>query len=250
MIRIKNTRQLEGIRESCRLLSEVFTEVEKHVRPGVTTGELDRIAEDCIRQAGGEPAFLGYMGYPASICASINEVVIHGIPGERKLQEGDILSIDMGINLKGFFSDRAMTWPIGSITPEKERLVKVTAECLDLAIKQAVAGNRVKDISRAVFDHADAAGFGVVRDFCGHGTGIELHEEPQIPNYVGRGPNPRLKPGMVLAIEPMINIGTHEIDILDDEWTVVTGDMQSSAHFEHTVLVLEEGTEILTLSRT
>ncbi len=250
MIRIKNQRQLEGIRKSCHLLADVFDEIEQHVNPGVSTAELDRIAETAIRKAGGEPAFLGYMGYPASICASVNEVVIHGIPGDLKLKEGDILSIDMGIILDGFFSDRAMTWPVGKISSDKKNLIKVTRECLDLAIAQAVNGNRVKDISRAVFDHADAAGFGVVRDFCGHGTGIELHEEPQIPNYVGRGPNPRLKPGMVLAIEPMINIGTHEIDILDDEWTVITQDMKPSAHFEHTVLVLEDHTEILTLSGT
>ncbi len=250
MIRIKNQRQLEGIRKSCRLLADVFNEIEQHVAPGVSTAELDKIAENSIRKAGGEPAFLGYMGYPASICASVNEVVIHGIPGELTLKEGDILSIDMGIILDGFFSDRAMTWPIGKISRENESLIKVTRECLDLAIAQAVNGNRVKDISRAVFDHADAAGFGVVRDFCGHGTGIELHEDPQIPNYVGSGPNPRLKPGMVLAIEPMINIGTHEIDILDDEWTVVTRDMKPSAHFEHTVLVLEDHTEILTIPGT
>jgi methionyl aminopeptidase len=249
MIRLKNQSQLEGIRRSCRLLADVFALLEPLVVPGVSTKELDEAAEKAIRDGGGEPAFLGYMGYPASICASVNEVVIHGIPNGAKLKEGDIISIDMGINLSGFYSDRALTLPVGKIDQNKQRLMDITRECLDIAISRAIPGNRIKDISRAVFEHADSAGYGVVRDFCGHGTGIELHEEPQVPNYVGRGPNPRLKPGMVLALEPMINQGTHEVVILDDEWTVVTADRKPSAHFEHTVAILEDGTEILTLPR-
>ncbi|ORC37330.1 type I methionyl aminopeptidase [Marispirochaeta aestuarii] len=250
MIRLKNRTQLEGIRRSCRLLAEVFDLLEPLVVPGISTKELDEAAEKAIRDGGGEPAFLGYMGYPASICASVNEVVIHGIPNGTKLKEGDIISIDMGINLSGYYSDRALTLPVGRIDQKKQKLMDITRECLDIAISKAVAGNRIKDISRAVFEHADSAGYGVVRDFCGHGTGIELHEEPQVPNYVGRGPNPRLKPGMVIALEPMINQGTHEVVILDDDWTVVTADRKPSAHFEHTVAILEDGTEILTRPRT
>jgi methionyl aminopeptidase len=246
MIKLKNEAQLEGIRRSCRLLSEVFAELEKMVAPGVSTLELDMTAERCIREGGGVPAFLGYMGFPASICASVDEVVIHGIPSDRRLKEGEIISIDMGINLDGYFSDRALTLAVGEILPEKRRLMEVTSQCLDLAIEQAVSGNRIKDISRAVYDHATREGYGVVRDFCGHGTGLELHEEPQVPNYVGRGPNPRLKPGMVIAVEPMINQGGFEVKILEDEWTVVTIDRMPSAHFEHTLAVLEDRTEILT----
>lgn len=250
MIRLKNQTQLDGIRQSCRLLADVFSLLEPMVVPGVSTKELDEAAERAIREGGGEPAFLGYMGYPASICASINEVVIHGIPNGKRLKEGDIISIDIGIKLSGYYSDRALTLPVGRISEKKQKLMDVTLECLELGISQAVAGNRVKDISRTVFDHANSAGYGVVRDFCGHGTGIELHEEPQIPNYVGRGPNPRLKPGMVIAVEPMINQGTFAVEILDDDWTVVTADRKPSAHFEHTLAILEDRTEILTRPRT
>ncbi|WP_319561204.1 type I methionyl aminopeptidase [Marispirochaeta sp.] len=250
MIRLKNQTQLDGIRRSCRLLADVFSLLEPMVVPGVSTKELDEAAENAIREGGGEPAFLGYMEYPASICASINEVVIHGIPDATKLVEGDIISIDIGIKLDGYFSDRALTLPVGRIDDQKQKLMDITLECLELGISKAVAGNRVKDISKAVFEHACSAGYGIVRDFCGHGTGIELHEEPQIPNYIGRGPNPRLKPGMVIAIEPMINQGTFEVEILDDDWTVVTTDRKPSAHFEHTLAILEDRTEILTRSRT
>ena len=246
MIKLKNTNQLDGIHRSCVLLAEVFSRLEELIAPGITTAELDRAAEEMIRAGGGEPAFLGYMGYPASICASVDEVVIHGIPDKRRLEEGELLSVDIGINLDGYFSDRAFTFAVGGLSDEKRRLSEVTARCLELAIEQAVPGNRIKDISRAVYEHATAAGYGVVRDFCGHGTGLELHEEPQIPNYIGRGPNPRLKPGMVLAIEPMINMGTWEVEILDDEWTVVTIDRSPSAHFEHTIAVTEKGPLILT----
>lgn len=249
MIKLKNKSQLEGIRKSCRLLVELFDEIGAMIRPGISTGEIDAKAAEFIRKGGGVPAFLGYMGYPANICASVNEVVIHGIPNSRPLLEGDIVGIDIGIILDGFYSDRAYTYAVGKPSAEKLELMRVTQRCLDLAIEGARTGKRIKDISRAVFECADTAGFGVVRDYCGHGVGLDVHEEPQVPNYVGRGPNPRLKPGMVLAIEPMINLGTHEIEVLDDEWTVVTLDRRPSAHFEHTIAVLDDGIEVLTAPR-
>ncbi len=246
MIKLKNRSQLEGIRKSCRLLADLFDEIGGMIRPGISTADIDAKAAEFIRKGGGTAAFLGYMGYPASICASVNEVVIHGIPNHRPLVEGDIVGIDIGIILDGYYSDRAYTYAVGTPSPEREELMQVTQRCLDLAIESAAKGKRIKDISRAVFECADSAGFGVVRDYCGHGVGLDVHEEPQVPNYVGRGPNPRLKPGMVLAIEPMINLGTHEVEVLEDEWTVVTLDRRASAHYEHTIAVVDEGIEVLT----
>ncbi len=195
---------------------------------------------------GGRPAFLGYEGYPATLCLSVNEVVIHGIPGKRRLAEGDIVGLDCGIDLDGYFSDAAVTWKAGRVSSEAERLMRVTRECLDRALQAVEPGARIHDISRAVFSHATAAGLGVVRQYCGHGVGLEMHEDPQIPNYVSPGPNPRLLPGMVLAIEPMINAGTGDVKVLNDDWTVVSMDGSLSAHYEHTVLVTESGREILT----
>ena len=189
------------------------------------------------------------MNYPASICISLNNEVIHGIPGPRKLRNGDLVSIDLGVDLNGYFSDSAISVPVGSTTPQRERLMRVTRECLERAVAQALPGNRISDISRAVYEHATAHGCGVVREYCGHGTGFAMHEDPQVPNYVGSGPNPRLKEGMVLAIEPMVNAGTGDIELLDDGWTVVTADGKDSAHFEHTVVVLRDRMEILTLFR-
>lgn len=246
MIRLKNEAELNKIRESCRLLAQTFTALDELISPGVTLKKLDTFAQQFIENREGVPAFLGYQGFPASICASVNDVVIHGIPDERQLDEGDILSIDMGVILDGYYSDAAYTYAIGGISEEAERLLSVTQECLRAGISAAVAGNRVKDISEAVFNVADGNGYGVVYQFCGHGTGFDLHEDPQIPNYVSRGPNPRLKPGMVIAIEPMINTGTGDIVILDDGWTVETADHGLSAHFEHTLAILEDETEILT----
>ena len=247
MIRLKNEKQINGIRKSCRMLAKVYREIEKKVIPGITTGELNDIAADLIFSGGGKPAFLNYNGYPASLCTSVNSVVIHGIPGSRKLKQGDIVSLDLGIDLNGYLSDSAYTFPVGKISSEAERLIRVTRECLEKGIEKAVAGNRVKDISKAVYSHALSNGYGVVREFCGHGVGLELHEEPQIPNYVGRGPNPRLKPGMVIAIEPMINQGDDDIFIHDDDWTVETVDGLLSAHFEHTIAIFHDHTEILTV---
>lgn len=246
MIKLKSINEINGIRESCKFLTETHHELAKLVEIGITTNELDRFARNYIVKRGGKPAFLGYMDYPASLCTSINEVVIHGIPSNRKLKNGDIISLDLGIDYKGFFSDAAVTLPVGKISKEAEKLIRITKESLYLAIENAVFGNRIHDISRAVFNHAKNNNYGVVRDFCGHGVGFSPHESPQVPNYVGSGANPRIKKGMVLAIEPMINLGVDEVRVLEDEWTVVTMDNRISAHWEHTVAVFEDHTEILT----
>jgi methionyl aminopeptidase len=247
MIRIKNEKEIAGIRESGRLLAQTLEELKKLVAEGITTRELDAFARSHIESHGGTPAFLGYMNYPASLCLSLNNQVIHGIPGPRKLRKGDILSIDIGVERNGYFSDAAVTVPVGETSRKREKLMQVTRECLERGIQQAMAGNRVSDISRAVYEHAVAHSCGVVREYCGHGTGFAMHEDPQVPNYVGAGPNPRLKEGMVLAIEPMINAGTGDIELMDDGWTVVTADGADSAHFEHTVAVFHDRMEILTL---
>ncbi len=228
------------------MLSLLYEALKPLVKPGVTPKELDAFAYDFIKRNGGKPAFLGYEGYPATLCVSVNEVVIHGIPNDRPLEEGDIVGIDSGIDLDGYFSDAAMTLPVGAIRKEAQRLLDVTRECLNLALEQVRPHARISDISRAVFSHATKNGFKVVRQYCGHGVGLGIHEDPQIPNYVSPGPNPRLVPGMVLAIEPMINVGTSDVRLLDDDWTVVTMDGSLSAHFEHTVLVTDSGCEVLT----
>jgi len=246
MIRLKNERQIEGIRASCQMLSVMYEELKPMVKPGVTPKELDTFAYDFIKRNGGKPAFLGYEGFPATLCISVNEVVIHGIPSDRPLAEGDIVGIDGGIELDGYFSDAAMTLPVGAISKDAQKLLDVTRESLRLALEQIRPHARISDISRAVFSYATKNGLKVVRQYCGHGVGLEMHEDPQIPNYVSPGPNPRLMPGMVLAIEPMINIGTSDVRVLDDDWTVVTMDGSLSAHFEHTVLVTDSGCEVLT----
>lgn len=246
MIRLKNERQIEGIRASCQMLSVMYEELKPMVKPGVTPKELDTFAYDFIKRNGGKPAFLGYEGFPATLCISVNEVVIHGIPSDRPLAEGDIVGIDGGIELDGYFSDAAMTLPVGAISKDAQKLLDVTRESLRLALEQISPHARISDISRAVFSYATKNGLKVVRQYCGHGVGFEMHEDPQIPNYVSPGPNPRLMPGMVLAIEPMINIGTSDVRVLDDDWTVVTMDGSLSAHFEHTVLVTDSGCEVLT----
>lgn len=246
MIRIKTARQIEGIRTSCHMLADVLELLEQHVAPGVTTQELDRIARMEISARGGRPAFLGYQGFPGALCTSVNDEVIHGIPGTRRLEEGDIVSIDCGIEYEGFYSDSAITVPVGTIAEETRTLLAVTRESLEAGIAAATAGARVNDVSRAVYRVISQHNYGIVRQYCGHGVGLAIHEDPQIPNYVGRGPNPRLKPGMVIAIEPMVNLGTDDVDVLDDEWTVVTGDRARSAHFEHTVAIFRDHTEVLT----
>ncbi|MBN1685738.1 MAG: type I methionyl aminopeptidase [Spirochaetales bacterium] len=246
MIRLKNRDDIERIKNAGRILAETFQLLKENTGAGVTTLELDKMAHDYILSRGGKPAFLGYMGYPASICASVNQVVIHGIPNTVSLENGDILSLDLGVELNGYIADAAFTLRIGEVEPEVDRLLKVTEECLYLGIEQAKPGNRIHDISAAIYEHATRNGFGVVHQFCGHGVGFELHEDPQVPNCINSGPNPRIKNGMVLALEPMINIGTDEVVTLDDNWTVVTVDESISAHFEHTIAVVDGKPQILT----
>jgi methionyl aminopeptidase len=247
MIRLKNPREIEGIRRSGRLLARALAAIAAETREGVTTRDLDSLARSYLAARGGRPSFLGYLEFPAAICISVNEEVIHGIPGARRLRDGDLVSLDLGVDLDGYFSDAAVTVAVGRVPDGRRRLLEATRECLERALRAARPVNRISDISRAVFDHASANGFGVVREYCGHGVGFSQHEDPQVPNYVGGGPNPRLKEGMVLAIEPMINAGTGDIELLDDGWTVVTADGQDSAHFEHTVAITRSGMEILTL---
>jgi len=247
MIKLKNDEEIKKIRESCKMLAEVYRELIPNVQEGITTKEINRICHDLITKRGGKPAFLNFGGFPASICISINDEVIHGIPSSRVINDGDLVSLDLGIDLKGYFSDSALTIPVGKVSPAALNLIDVTKNALSAGIEACVYGNRIKDISAAVFKTADKHNYGVVKEFCGHGVGFGVHEEPQIPNYVHPGPNPRIKKGMVLAIEPMINLGTEKVEILDDDWTVVTADSKMSAHFEHTVAVFEDHTEILTI---
>ncbi|MGE5675358.1 MAG: type I methionyl aminopeptidase [Mycobacterium leprae] len=246
MIILKSPREIEIMREAGRLVYEVHMAMAKIVAPGVTTRELDALAEKLIRAAGGVPTFKGYNGFPASICASINDEVVHGIPGKRKLNDGDVIAIDLGITYRGYVGDSAYTWPVGNVDPETLRLLDVTRGSLEKGIAECHPGKRLGDIGHAVQAYAEAAGFGVVRDYVGHGVGAQMHEDPQIPNYGPGGTGPVLKPGMVLAIEPMINAGTWEVRTLPDKWTVVTVDGRPSAHFEHTVAITENGPLILT----
>ena len=247
---LKAPWEVEILRRSNRLVAETLRELARRVRPGTTTLELDRFAEAFLRERGARPAFKGYRDYPFTLCASVNEAVVHGFPSARSLQEGDILSLDMGAVVDGYYGDAAVTLPVGRITPEAERLLTVTRECLERAVRAARPGGRLADISQAVQEHAEANGFSVVRVFVGHGIGKALHEAPQIPNFVdaGQGRGPILKPGMVLAIEPMINAGGPDVKVLEDRWTAVTADGALSAHFEHTVAITETGPDILTLS--
>jgi methionyl aminopeptidase len=242
----RSAAELERLTRVNQLVARVLGELRGMVVPGITTAELDEVAERRLRDAGAEPAFKGYHGYPATICASINEQVVHGIPSTRALVEGDILSIDMGAKLEGFFGDCAVTVPVGEVDEEAARLLKVTEEALYKGIDQVRAGARVSDIGAAVQAYVEAAGFSVVREFVGHGIGTKLHEEPQIPNYGTPGRGPRLAEGMVLAIEPMVNFGKAGVKVLGDGWTAVTRDGSLSAHFEHTVVVVNGGSRILT----
>jgi len=243
----RSTAELEKMREAGRLVGDVLTELTARVAPGVTTAELDEIAEQRIRKAGAVPAFKGYHGYPATICASINEEVIHGIPsGRRILNEGDIISIDVGASLDGYYGDSAVTLAVGQVSEQAATLLRVTEESLYKAIERALPGGRISDIGHAVQQHVEAYGFSVVREFVGHGIGQRMHEEPQVPNYGEPGRGPRLSEGMVLAIEPMVNAGKPAVKVLGDGWTAVTRDGSLSAHFEHTVAVTADGPWILT----
>jgi methionyl aminopeptidase len=234
------------MKKPCRIVAEILNHVAELVKPGVTTLQLDSLAETLARNYRARPAFKGYSGYPYSLCCSVNEQVVHGMPSERRLCDGDILSIDFGVVYSGFYGDAAVTLPVGIVSEEANKLMRITEESLYKAIQMAVAGHRLSDISHAVQVNAEKHGFSVVRDFVGHGIGRSLHESPQIPNFGSPGKGVLLQPGMVLAIEPMINEKSPEVQILDDGWTAVTRDGALSAHFEHTIAICEGGPEILT----
>jgi methionyl aminopeptidase len=246
MIILKSPEEMKKMEQSCLIVAKTLDYLKDMVRPGVTTMEIERLADDYIKSKSAMPAFKGYRGYPASICASVNNEVIHGIPSDRVLEEGDILGIDLGVYKDGFYGDAASTFPVGRIAPDAEKLLRVTEEALYKGIENATEDNRVSDISHAIQKHVESNGFSVVRAFVGHGIGRNLHEEPQIPNFGLPGRGPRLRSGMALAIEPMVNQGGHEVVILEDGWTTVTLDGKLSAHFEHTVLVTSDKPRILT----
>ena len=253
MITVKTTREIELMREVGRVVAGILETVGKNVKPGVTTEELDRIAEDYVLSQNAKPAFKGY-GYdkrnlfPATICLSIDDQVVHGIPGARKVEEGQLLSVDVGAIKNGYYGDAARTYAVGNVGEEKRKLMEVTEKALELGIENAVAGNHVEDISQAVQDYVEANGFSVVRDLVGHGIGTKLHEDPPVPNYGKRGKGPLLRPGMTLAIEPMVNAGTYRVYTARDGWTVYTSDGRPSAHFENTVVITDGKPEILTAS--
>jgi methionyl aminopeptidase len=251
-IGVKNSEQIEYMRISNQIVGRTLNLLERNVRPGITTGELDKIAEDYIRSQGAIPSFKNFMGgaptpFPGSICASVNEEVIHGIPGLKKLRDGDIVSIDIGAIKNGFHGDAARTFPVGSVSPERLKLIEVTKQSFFDAIQFARPGHHLHEIGAAVQKTVEAAGFGVVRDFVGHGIGHEMHEDPEIPNYKQPGRGPRLFKGMTLAIEPMVTEGTYEVRILGNHWTVVTRDGKSAAHYENTILITDDEPEILSL---
>ena len=243
---LRSQAEIDKLRRANQLVGRVLAELRAMVAPGVTTRDIDEVAEARVREAGGKPAFKGYHGYPATVCASINEQVVHGIPSTRPLVAGDIVSVDMGAKLDGFYGDSAVTVPVGAIGEDAERLLKVTEASLYKGLAAVRAGGRVSDIGAAVQAYVEAHGFSVVREFVGHGIGTKLHEEPQIPNYGVAGRGPRLAEGMVLAIEPMVNLGKAAVKVLGDGWTAVTRDGSLSAHFEHTVVVTRDGCRILT----
>jgi methionyl aminopeptidase len=246
VIFLKSPEEIEKMARAGRIVGKVLKSLKDMIQIGISTKEIEIFAEGQIRAQGGIPAFKGYRGYPASICTSVNEEVVHGIPSSRKLKNGDIVSIDIGVYKDGFYGDGAATFPVGSVAGSTEALLRVTEEALYLGIQNAVEGKRLYDISYAIQRHVEENGFSVVRLFVGHGIGRELHEEPQVPNYGSPGQGPRLKKGMTLAIEPMVNAGTREVRVLDDGWTAVTLDGNKSAHFEHTVLITEDEPRILT----
>jgi len=247
MIHLKSPKEIEIMKGASRIVAEILLELREQVREGVTTADLDRIAEESTLKKKAKPAFKGYRGFPASVCISVNDQVVHGIPSPRRmLKNGDIVGLDFGVIYDGYYGDSAVTVPVGEIPPDIERLVRVTEQSLYRAIEQALPGNFISDISAAVQRVAEANNFGIVREFCGHGIGRSLHEDPPVLNYVQNGKGPKIKPGFVLAIEPMINLGTDKVKILEDGWTVITADGKPSAHFEHTIAVTADGPEILT----
>jgi len=245
MINLRNKQEIKYLQEANQVVAKAYNILMGAIRPGITTDELDKIAEDYIRSQGAEPAFLGYRGYPRSLCVSINDEVVHGIPGKRKLKVGDVVSLDLGAKKNGFYGDSALTVAVGKIPKKVEELIRVTEESLYKGIEQATVDNRLHDISAAVQGHVEAHGFSVVRQFVGHGIGQQMHEDPQIPNYGKAGTGVRLKEGMVFAIEPMVNMGGWEVKILEDNWTVVTIDGSTSAHFEHSIVITKDRPLIL-----
>ncbi|MCD5406128.1 MAG: type I methionyl aminopeptidase [Desulfotomaculum sp.] len=246
MITCKSQRELKYMRDAGKIVALTHQELKKTIKPGITTGELDVMAEDFIIKQGARPAFKGLYGFPATICASVNEEVVHGVPGLRKLEIGDIIGSDLGAEINGYFGDAAHTYKVETVSDEALKLLQVAERALYLGIEQAVDGNRLSDISHAIQTYVENAGFSVVRDYVGHGIGRKLHEEPQIPNFGRGGRGPRLKTGMTLAIEPMVNVGTHEVLTLPNNCTVVTRDKKLSAHFEHTIAITDDAPEILT----
>ena len=249
-VTIKSAREIELMRESCRLLEEVHDELGKFIKPGISTLDIDRYGDRLIRERGGIPNFLNYNGYPASICVSVNEEVVHGIPKkDRILMDGDIVSLDAGLIYKGYHSDAARTYPVGDVDPEVLKLIEVTKQAFFEGIKMAKAGNHLYDISNAIDSFVKPYGYGIVRDLVGHGIGTSLHEDPQIPNFRQHRRGLKLMPGMTLAVEPMINLGRYDVEWLDDDWTVVAEDGLPSAHYENTILITDGEPEILTLSK-
>ncbi|MBS3874039.1 MAG: type I methionyl aminopeptidase [Firmicutes bacterium] len=246
MISLKSERELVMMRQAGKVVAEAIAEVERLVRPGVSTGELNARVESLMTHRGARPAFKGYHGYPASICTSVNHEIVHGIPGLKVLKEGDIISIDIGAEMNGYFADAAITLPVGEIDAVSRRLIETTAQALEAGIRQCTTDKRLSDISYAIQCVAETAGFSVVREYVGHGIGRAMHEDPQVPNYGRPGRGIKLSPGLVLAIEPMVNVGGYETNVLADNWTVVTKDGSRSAHFEHTVVITPRGPEILT----
>ncbi len=245
MIHIRNSQEIKLLRKSAQIVAEALEMIEPRIQAGVTTRELNMVIEDFILSHNARPAFKGFHGYPAGSCISIDDQVVHGIPGNRKLQNGEIVSIDIGVELDGYFGDAAKTFPVGQVSEEKKRLMQITQESLYIGIEAAREGNRLSDISNAIQTYVEAAGYSVVRDLVGHGIGREMHEDPQIPNYGPPQQGPRLRSGMVLAIEPMVNMGCYEVKTLADEWTVVTLDGLPSAHFEHDIAINGHKAEIL-----
>jgi methionyl aminopeptidase len=242
---LKSPGELELMDEANRIVHEVLDGIAERVRPGVTTREFDRFAESLIRSRGGVPAFLHYKGYPATLCTSVNDVIVHGIPGEVTLREGDILGVDCGVVYKGYYGDAARTFPVGKVSPEAERLIAVTRRALEIAVETVQPNRRLSDIGHAVQSYVESQGFSVVREFVGHGIGTALHEEPQVPNFGNPGKGPRLRPGLVLAIEPMVNAGAPAVEVDADGWTARTRDGSLSAHFEYSVAVTDEGARVL-----
>lgn len=245
MIIYKTPEEIEIMREAAQIVSRTLGKIAEHIEPGVTPLELDKIAEDYIRSQDAIPGFLGLYDFPNTLCVSVNEQVVHGIPNDRPLENGDIVSVDCGAIFKGYYGDHAYTFEVGEVDPEIHKLLEVTKECLDLGIEATRVGNRIGDIGYAIQQHAEKHGYGVVRDLVGHGLGQEMHEEPQVPNYGRRGSGKKIQNGLTIAIEPMINMGTEKVIQLDDHWTIVTQDNQPSAHFEHDVAVVNGKPEVL-----